>query len=428
MNSYLRVSILGFIAGLLALLTLIAVVYLALATATLAFTLVNELAQAQASGTMAAGQFWRLLGQSLVASGGNAVRGLWALWGAFLVFGLLGLLAAWSYQVGRVLAPARAWWISFLAVAAFVSIAIITWIYVQGEQIALWMAESPETYRWRGLLVDSHRAALTVSPLLAFAFTYPAWALWRWWYLRLAGPRFVHNGALHSPLATAHNPTTDYRSYTTRMAALKRGVAPSAVGAPEVVIARPLTPDVTPLAGLVNNNGLLALLALLAVGCFTGYLVTAHYHRQVALRLQHGVAFVDATTQPLAEFPVQIAADVQRLRIVNINGLGAVSLVLSPAANPTQVVDALPDWAFQWRADDYLYQEIPVQKLTPGDYIVRFEQRAGWGYFEYMLSQGGGRASQTLAVATGLLLATALVLAGAAALLVVVRLSSRTMA
>ena len=182
MSSYLRVSLLGSVAGFLALLVWVLVVYLALAIFALAFTLVDELATARAAGMALEGQIGALLGQSIVASGGNALRGLLDLWGAFVVFGVLGILAAWSYQLGCLVAPARGWWISFLGVAALVVVAVITWVFVQREQITLWMAESPETYRWRDIMLDSHFAALSVGPIFALAIAYPAWLAWRWWF------------------------------------------------------------------------------------------------------------------------------------------------------------------------------------------------------------------------------------------------------
>jgi hypothetical protein len=428
MNTYLRVSILGFAAGLLALLTLIALVYLALVISTMTFTFVDALAKARAAGIALEGQIGAWLGQSFVTSGWNALRGLWGLWGAFVVFGLLGLLAAWGQQIGQMVYPAHAWRIGFLWVAILVIIAAITWIYVQGEQIALWMAESPETYRWRELLLDSQTAAIMVGPLFALAFAYPAWVAWRWWYTWLHRWRSTGNDAVLFPVNSAHSSADDYRGYATRLAALKRGAPMEPDSARQPVEAGMLMHHSPPSAGVVYSNGLLAFLALMAAGCFAGYLITTHYHARVALRLQHGMTFIDATTQPRTEFALQVAPDLHRLRIVNINGLGHVSLTLSPAANPTEVVGAAPEWKFKWRADDYLYQDMPVQNLAPGDYILRFEQRSGWGYFEYMLSQGGGRASQALAVATGLLFATALILASALVVLTVARMLSASTA
>jgi hypothetical protein len=422
MNTYLRVSILGFAAGVLALLTFVAAVYLTLAVSTLAFTFVKEMAKARATGLSLERQIWALLGQSLVSSGWNALADLWDLWGAFIGFGLVGLLAAWGQKIGQIVFPTRTWWISFLWVAVLVIIAGITWIYVQGEQIALWMAESPETYRWRELVLDSHIAALTVSPIFALAFTFPAWAAWRWWYIRLDGQWFVRNGAVPLQPDAAHSSTSDYCAYATRMAALKSGLSPAPDRSSGTIATRTREHDSTPLAAVVYNNALLPLLSLLTVGCFIGYLITGYYHARVALRLQHGVVFVDTTTQPYKESSLQIAPDVRRLRIVNVNGLGDVSLSLISALNPERVVLSAPGWEFEWRTDNYLYQDMPVQNLAPGDYILRFEQRAGWGYFEYMLSQGGGPSSQALAVATGFLLAIALILAGAVVMLAITRM------
>ena len=110
----------------------------------------------------------------------------------------------------------------------------------------------------------------------------------------------------------------------------------------------------------------------------------------------------------------------------------SISTALAPSqyalrtpGNPTELIAETPEWAFESRADEYLYQDMPVQGLVPGDYILAFEQRAGWGYFEYMLSQGGGRNSQMLAIATGLLLAITIALAFILAALVISRLTDR---
>ena len=169
------------------------------------------------------GQIGALLGQSIVASGGNALRGLSDLWGAFVVFGVLGILSAWSYQLGCLVAPARGWWISFLGVAALVVVAVITWVFVQREQITLWMAESPETYRWRDIMLESHFAALSVGPIFALAIAYPAWLAWRWWFTRLGGSRTYAGAASTASTDVARAALEDHRTYSRRLAELKRG-------------------------------------------------------------------------------------------------------------------------------------------------------------------------------------------------------------
>jgi hypothetical protein len=422
MNSYLRVSAVGCAAGILALLTWVLVIYLALAIFALAFTLIDELARARAAGMALEGRIGLLLGQSLMASGRNALHGLWNLWGAFLVFGALGILAAWSVQLGRLVDPVHAWWISFLGVAALVVIAALTWVFVQREQIILWMAESPETYRWRDILLDSQVAALTVGPIFALAIAYPAWVAWRWWFTKLGGVRVFGDSAGTTPTDLTRTSADDHRTYANRLAALKRGA--SADASQLGPRARDTSArDTKEWRRIVHSNRLLVLLILLVAVCLGSYIVANHYHAQLALRLQHGAAFTDATTQPHMEFPLRIASDVQRLRIVNINGLGAVSITLGPAGAPQTVVGEASDWTFEWRADEYLYRDIPVEMLTPGDYTLTFEQSAGWGYFEYMLSQGGGRTSQILAVATGLLLATSIVLGSVLAAIAIARVS-----
>lgn len=397
MRTYLRIAGGGFAAGLLGLLTCVLTVFVALAVFGLSFTLVDELAQVQASGVELEQSVWALLCQSFVASAANGGRGLWELRGTFLIFGGLGLLAAWLLEGARWVTPTRASTVGFFSVAVLFIIATIAWVYVQHEEVALWMAESPETYRWKAVLLDSQVAALTVAPIFALALAYPLWSLWHWWYLRLGGQ--VQGAATgQDPVAQRTTRDDDHRSYSNRLAALKRGNAEAATGETAT------TGDTTTPRVWVSNRHL-ALLALFAFVSLVGFAVARQYHAQVALRLQHGTTFVDATTQPSAEFHLAIASDVKRLRIVNIKGLGEVDVTLTPVGDAARPVGEIAAWTFAWRADDYLYQELPVQQLAAGDYLLRFEQRRGWGYFEYMLSQGGGRTSQSLALATGILLA-----------------------
>lgn len=48
-------------------------------------------------------------------------------------------------------------------------------------------------------------------------------------------------------------------------------------------------------------------------------------------------------------------------------------------------------------------------QIEPGLYQLQFIQQSGWGWFEFALSHGGGRNSQTLALSIGLLLTLAVI-------------------
>ena len=416
----MRVSLLGFVAGLLALLVWVLVIYLALAIFALAFTLVDELATG-AEGMALEGQLGSLLGQSIVASGGNALP-------AYRICRAPSSSSAYwaSSRPGAInlgLGGACAgWWMSFLGVAALLVVAVITWVFVQREQITLWMAESPETYRWRDIMLDSHFAALSVGPIFALAIAYPAWLAWQWWFVRLADRVLTRSrehcfdgrgaGRCGGP---SHLFQTLGRSQTRRA---DRGQYSDPAAEPH----RRAYAEEWRRIATEPGPGLSALLLIGAIGGA----ITA-----IASMSRSPSDFSTARpswTQPRSRtwnFALRIDPDVQRLRIVNINGLGAIAISLRSPGNSTEQVAETPEWAFEWRADEYLYQDIPVQGLAPGDYILAFEQRAGWGYFEYMLSQGGGRNSQILAIATGLLLAITIALAVILAALVVARLTDR---
>ena len=338
---------------------------------------------------------------------------------------MIGVFAAWGHRMGLLLLPQRAWWISFGCVAVLLTISSVTWLSVQREQIALWMAESPETYRWRDLMLGSQTTALSVGPIFALAVAYPIWAVWRWWYTRLGKWWKADSSELAPPSKGAVDSGEDHRTYAQRLAELKRGAAPAGSSpVPAPASSGQSSPGTLSLPGAVQSNSLLVVLAVLAIGFSVAYLLADRYHQEVALRLEHGIAFVDTATQPQAEFPVRVDPDVQRLRIVNIKGEGAVRVFVSQPSTPLQSVAESPEWAFEWRSDEYLYQDLPVADLAPGDYTLNFVQESGWGYFEYLLSHGGGPTSNVLAVAAGFLFACSLLLAAALIALVAARVWS----
>jgi hypothetical protein len=121
---------------------------------------------------------------------------------------------------------------------------------------------------------------------------------------------------------------------------------------------------------------------------------------------------------------IQIEPDIQRIRIVNINGAGRVSLYLSPSTDYRGAVTRVKDWSFKWRDEEYLYIDVPLVKLKPGYYYLHFVQEVGWGSFEYTVSHGGGIQSQLSALLFGFLLAYTVILGLALVLLGSGRLAS----
>ena len=107
---------------------------------------------------------------------------------------------------------------------------------------------------------------------------------------------------------------------------------------------------------------------------------------------------------------VEVRPGARKIRVVNINGLGAVSMYLSPTADYREAVRNVEDWTFEWRLDEYLYTDLPMTDVAPGEYYLHFVQESGWGYFEYTLGDGGGPASHVAALAFGFLLACSLFL------------------
>jgi hypothetical protein len=87
-----------------------------------------------------------------------------------------------------------------------------------------------------------------------------------------------------------------------------------------------------------------------------------------------------------------------------------VTIYLSPGADNDQAITEVRDWSFKWRDDEYLYADVPLTKVKPGQYHLHFVQEAGWGYFEYVISQGGGTQSYIAALMTGFLLACSVIL------------------
>jgi hypothetical protein len=412
--STLKILVLGFLANVLGLLTLILIVYLGLATFALFFTMLNELTRAGVTGTplSANGSALELIGGSLADSAQNALKGLWDARLGFLIFGVLGTFTAWVHQIGLVVDKKRAWLGSFMGMLVIMTVSIITWTFVQREEVVLWIAETPELYRWRDLFLGSYTTDVGVSLIVALVITPPIWTVWRWWYVRLM--------TWLTPSTLAPEPTTptrgtaleEHQAYAARLHELKRETlsAESYPGQRKATLAEIISVTEPPSREETGQGGkLIEPLATLFVLCVTLLLLANNYHDQVAMRLQHGDAFVDVTTRPHQEFVVRIEPGAQKIRVANVKGEGIVSLYLSPTADYREAVESVEDWSFEWRLDESLYVDVPVAGLEPGDYHLHVVQESGWGYFQYTLAHGGGRLSHLSALVTGFLLACSLV-------------------
>jgi hypothetical protein len=422
MKASIRAAALGFLAGVLSLLTIMIVIYLALALVALLYTDPDELVSARATGALSDDSaLLSLYAARLAESVQNGLRGLWDARLAFLLYGLLGVFAAWSYHAGAAVYPRQPWLVSYAVVAILAAISAITWAFAQRAAILLWMSETPETYRWRDMLLRSYTTEVTVALIFAPALAYGLWAPWRQWYTLLRKRWMPDLAGNPQPVHAAQSASTAHHHYAERLHELKRGAQPGRTIPPAPILDSTPAPAVSWIRLWTGN----AALALLAVALFISlvlYTWANRTHQNAAVRLQHGETFVDSASQPTTRIPVQIEPDVQRLRVVNINGEGAVTIYLSQNEDTTQSVAALRDWSFEWRSDEYLYQDLPVAGLPAGSYLLTFTAEDGWGYFETMLSHGGGEDSYLTAIAVGFLLACSLVLGIALSFLVIIRL------
>jgi hypothetical protein len=408
-----KVSITGFMAGALSFLTLILMIYLGLMMVTLFFAIPKAFIEAQASESLPANSStFELVRESLLGSFQNLLQGLWDARAGYLIGGFLGLTAAWAYQLIWPVRPQRAWLASFIGVVIITSIWFITWANVLKEETSLQLAEFPEIYPWRELLLGSFETTIIVALIFMIAIAYPFWSLWRWWYRLTAGWGLVpqREPELRPDLAVPPSALAEHLDYAAHLHALKRDpitVAEPATAQGEGELQIPAT---LPWIDIIRQKSIRWLVILLLI-CLVLLFFSHRYHSQVALRLQHGKVFLEeAGGESHKEYLIQIEPDIQRIRVVNINGAGQVTIYLSPDSDDDQAVAEVRDWSFQWRDDEYLYADVPLTKVKPGQYSLHFVQEAGWGYFEYTISQGGGTQSYIAALVIGFLLACSVIL------------------
>ena len=135
-------------------------------------------------------------------------------------------------------------------------------------------------------------------------------------------------------------------------------------------------------------------------------------YQESTLRLEHG-AFVLTRVNPVSSDTLFLDPDARKIRIVNVNGEGSVTVRLTVASSGVAALEPVTDWSFARRNDqEYFYKEFPLTGLAPGNYRLEFEQIHGWGWYEWTLSQGTTQDSTILSLAMGIVLASTLATAG----------------
>ena len=118
-----------------------------------------------------------------------------------------------------------------------------------------------------------------------------------------------------------------------------------------------------------------------------------------------------SSVDPVHEASLSVADDARKIRIVNINGQGSISVVLTTVGTDATVMDEVEDWTFERRSrQEYYYREMPLEQVPAGEYLLSFQQQEGWGWYEYMLSQGSTRSSSALSLILGIMLASTVLL------------------
>ena len=86
------------------------------------------------------------------------------------------------------------------------------WMMLQCNQIQIWIAESPELFRWRDVLMRSIGTNISVTLVFSLLVAAPIWMAWRWWFERLAQRRSrspTPNMPLPSALPKQNQPRRD---------------------------------------------------------------------------------------------------------------------------------------------------------------------------------------------------------------------------
>ena len=398
-DSYkLRTSLLGALAGVLGLLTIILGVYFAMFLFSAVFMGLGELGS---SISEYSAEYARqvgptaldTLGESLHGVLQSLLQGLWRDRIGFVVVGLLGTLAAWGHRIGLRLHRERAWAFSFVSVAVFLTVSAIAYLVVEKAEIAVLMAEMPEKTAYEGTLVSSYALEIGLGIFFGLPLTILLWGVWRRWYIKLL------TWLSPATLATVPEPAT------------------TPVGAVD-------GPAFPPMEVLLRSGGLIKLTLLLLIPCIVLSYGASAYHDRVAIRLEYGTAKLDEASIPHLEFEVEVSSNPRQIRVVRRVGVGTVSLYLSPSSDYEEAIRSLESWSYGKRGGDR-YDSIPLTDVEPGTYYLHFVQESGVGFFEYTVSHGGGLASRASAIAYGLLVGCSVALGLALVFVVAARLYHR---
>ena len=391
-----RSAVLGAASNILALASVIGILYLGFAVVGVFYGLANTLARAGSElGALTDKTTGELILESLGGTFSNAVNGLVAAWPAFIVFAVLGIVAATGWFLSGSLTETRRWFVSFGVMAAVIGATATIWMMLQRNQIQIWIAESPELFRWREVLMRSIGTDISVILVFSLLVAAPIWMAWRWWFERLAQRR--------SGLPTPNMPLPS---------ALPRQNQPRRSSGPPFGRQLQSTGVADPYRSLLLSRPFLLAASVLFLLLSAAVLLLNSQYKESTLRLEHG-AFVLTRVDPVSSDTLFLDPDARKIRIVNVNGEGSVTIRLTSAASDTAALEPVTDWSFTRRNDqEYFYREFPLTGLAPGKYRLEFEQTQGWGWYEWTLSQGTTQDSTILSLAMGIVLAIALVTAG----------------
>ena len=281
--------------------------------------------------------------------------------------------------------------------AAVIGATATVWMMLQRNQIQIWIAESPELFRWRDVLMRSIGTDISVMLVFSLLVAAPIWMAWRWWFERLVQrrPRLpTPNMPMPSALPNLNQPWQETGTPFGRQAQSAGATATDPYRS--LLLSRPF---------LLGASVLFVLLSVAVL------LLNSQY-KESTLRLEHG-AFVLTRVDPIRSDMLVLDPDARKIRIVNVNGEGNVTVRLTAASSDAAALEPVTDWSFTWRNDqEYFYKEFPLTGLDPGAYRLEFEQTQGWGWYEWTLSQGTSQDCIILALAMGIVLASAPVTAG----------------
>ena len=287
---------------------------------------------------------------SLGGTFSNAVNGLLATWPAFIVFAVLDIVAATGWFLSGSLTETRRRFVSFGVMATVIGATATVWMMLQRNQIQIWIAESPELFRWRDVLMRSIGTAILmlVFSLLVAA---PIWMAGYRWFERLVKRRTrlsAPNTPLPSALPNLNQPRRGTETPFGRQAQSAGAKATDPYRS--LLLSRPF---------LLGASVLFVLLSVAVL------LLNSQY-KEATLRLEHG-AFVLTRVDPIRSDMLILAPDARKIRTVNVNGEGSVTVRLTAASSGVAAMEPVTDWSFTRRNNqEYFYKDISADRFGSG--------------------------------------------------------------